>query len=145
MYSDNQSYTVDMFQFGSILGHSEQNQGTSGARTWGQCQVPCSTNDHIPLHVTTRCKLADSKTGGAVRHVLHGNSMYHAISSIPYLKAASFCSNWARSKVLPYRGEIMCKVVIIHRRLAEEGVWGTVSQEVSLPVVMAIISDWGGD
>ena len=61
------SHAVHVFQFGSVLGHAEQNEGPSRAGPRGEREVPCSAHYHVPLHITTRRKLAHRNTGRVER------------------------------------------------------------------------------
>ena len=65
---------VDMFQFGSVWGHSEENERASRAGARSQSQVSGRADHHKPLHIPSRGKLTHSHTREGKRILLLGNS-----------------------------------------------------------------------
>ena len=53
---------MDVFQFGTVWGHSEEDERASRAGLGGQSEVPCSPHYHKPLHVTAGGKLTHCQT-----------------------------------------------------------------------------------
>ena len=104
--------SMNVLQFTPIRWETEDNQWSTGYGPGSYDHVFSRSYNNIPLQITFRSKLTDSKTERERERerVREREWVSYRLSiNVKYLKAASFCSNCTRSKVFPWLGCITLK------------------------------------